>query len=556
MVIERPRSLNLSNLRVPGQFLIFCDGGLANRINSMISGMVLAERLNRSYRIIWPQNNRCEAPFSELFDMNVFNDDVRLIDFLPLEDSFSLWLHENDIGFKGEVTNLRRMKLNEVNSILENAPVKTIFFSENSILPWLPDIDVKRHLRDLKFHYDFLYQAQEVLETNRIEKFCSYVSVHLRGTDFPQEAPVRQVKAVIEQQANQLFYVCSDEKAIEAQFEGLPNVFIHKKSSFVEKQESGPWRSEVKDSDGLPYTSNIKRESNSVKAAVVDLILLASGQTLPTSQSSFLRLANLLRESGWAETIFNCKTSSQTSSEEIRALIRTLKPRAFKNDYKVRVGAHADGGYVLPSCALSSNLVLSIGIGDQVSFDLAMANRGATVYQYDHTIERQPAVHKNFRYFKKGWGSKTTDELITLSSMVEMIDWNEARCPILKFDVEGAEWEALLLTQQEVIEKFEIIVGEFHYFHNLIGRGFFKLVYQIFKKLSSSHLPAHIHPNNATGVRLINGIPFPPLLEITWCKKSMVNEGEFSRDPIPGPLDFPNLAGRPDIFLSLFSDFQ
>lgn len=554
VISEMQASELLANFVSPGQFLIFCDGGLANRINSMISGMVLAERLGRSFRILWPLNNRCEASFDDLFDMRCFVGEHRLIDLVPLSANLILWLHENDVGFAGNIQRLRDLKPVEASQLLESSigENKTILFSENSILSWLPEEDIRRHVRDLSFHAEFRYQARQILVDKGLYNKSCYISVHLRGTDFPQRTPIEEAKNLVKKHTEDIFFICSDEKKIESELSCFPNVFINNKRSFVEKMADGPWRFQTKDSDGLPYTSNINRDRDSVKEAVVDLILLAFGRPLATSASSFLGLANLLRKSGWIEDLFGYVNSPQTFAYETRAFLRLLKPKTLKNDHKVRIGANADGGYVLPSRALSTSVVVSIGIGDQVSFDLALANRGATVYQFDHTIEQQPLQHKNFRYQRKGWGPITSGDFLSLSSMISDIDWGQEKHPILKFDVEGAEWGALQSANQEDLDRFDIIVGEFHYFHNLISRDFHELVYSIFKKLSFSYAPIHIHPNNATGVRLINGIPIPPLLEITWCKKAMVNDNGFCRDPIPGPLDFPNMKDRPDIFMSLF----
>ena len=52
----------------PGRHLTVCaTGGLANRLKVLISGLVVAEATGRTFRMLWPINNRCAAPFGSLF---------------------------------------------------------------------------------------------------------------------------------------------------------------------------------------------------------------------------------------------------------------------------------------------------------------------------------------------------------------------------------------------------------------------------------------------------------------------------------------------------------
>ena len=50
---------------------IFCDGGIGNRINSLVSRMVIAKYFNFSYLIHWPENNWLSASFSDIFKNNL-----------------------------------------------------------------------------------------------------------------------------------------------------------------------------------------------------------------------------------------------------------------------------------------------------------------------------------------------------------------------------------------------------------------------------------------------------------------------------------------------------
>ena len=71
----------------PGRHLTVCaTGGLSNRLKVLISGLALAEVTGRTFRMLWPMNNRCAASFGSLFanDWNVVDLTAREGANLPL----------------------------------------------------------------------------------------------------------------------------------------------------------------------------------------------------------------------------------------------------------------------------------------------------------------------------------------------------------------------------------------------------------------------------------------------------------------------------------------
>ena len=237
----------------------------------------------------------------------------------------------------------------------------------------------------------------------------------------------------------------------------------------------------MRDSDGLPYSGNIERGAESVVQAVVDLLLLAASTPVLTSPSSFLALAIRLRKSG-AIAQQLAAPSPTTTQQEVMDLLALLRPFEMTSDHKVRIGGDADGGYVMPSLARKTNAVVSIGIGDQVSFDAELADLGATVLQFDHTIPGAPLAHERLRFHHQGWGPHDEGPLLSLHTMMQGIDWPQARHPVLKFDTEGAEWDALAATSSEDLARFDVIAGEFHGFHNLNHRSVYDRIRAVLEK--------------------------------------------------------------------------
>ena len=240
------------------------------------------------------------------------------------------------------------------------------------------------------------------------------------------------------------------------------------------------------------------------------------------------------------------------TQNEVLNLLNLIRPWHMATENKVRIGSNADGGYVLPSSAYHSNLVLSIGIGNEISFDKVLAEQGAKIIQFDHTIPGAPFEHPNIRFLNKGWGPADSDPLMSLKSMMALADWHNAQHPILKFDTEGAEWESLNQTESSDLDQFEIITGEFHDFQNLIHRDYFETVLAVWSKLADTHYVVHLHANNAGGIVMVGGIAIPRLLELTYMHKKAAVFAGHSHEPIPGPLDRPNIPGMPDLCLRAF----
>ena len=240
------------------------------------------------------------------------------------------------------------------------------------------------------------------------------------------------------------------------------------------------------------------------------------------------------------------------TQNEVLNLLNLFRAWHMASATKVRVGTNADGGYVLPRCAQNTNLVISIGIGNEVSFDRELAERGAQVMQFDHTISETPFAHQNIQFFSKGWGTNDCDEFLTLRSMMNLADWQHVIHPILKFDTEGAEWDCLSETETDDLAQFEIITGEFHDFHRLVERDYFEKVLNVWSKLSQTHHVVHLHANNAGGLFMLGGIPMPRLLELSYFRKGAAVFSGHAFEPIPGPLDYPNIPGLPDLCLRSF----
>ena len=274
---------------------IYCDGGFANRIGAYITGKAIAQHLNRDAVVLWPRNNRCGACFEEIFAVNDLVLSTRIDDFSPSSHLLQICAHEQLPLERANDINTRSLTgLDDLASRLD--PTQAILFSENTIPSWISESLTGQILNSLNFLPGIVQRTKAILEKNISSP---YYGIHLRGTDFLPPPPVTEMLALVAANPSAHFFICSDDSSIEQQFKPFPNTFFHEKQSYVGKMENGPWRGNVTDSDGLPYTSNIDRTPDSVVLACTDLMLLGASTPIKTSHSSFLALAERMRQCGF-----------------------------------------------------------------------------------------------------------------------------------------------------------------------------------------------------------------------------------------------------------------
>ena len=239
---------------------------------------------------------------------------------------------------------------------------------------------------------------------------------------------------------------------------------------------------------------------------------------------------------------------------QVLDLMKLIRPWTMRSNQKVRVGNQYDGGYVLPGCIANCDAVVSIGVGPDVSFDFVMANHGATILQYDHTVDGPPAhqKHDKFRFHKKGWGTETAGAFVAFDDIHAELKALDPKHPMLKFDIEGGEYDVLEATKVEHLAEYEIIACEIHDMEKLADPIFFNKVKAMFEKLNVNHVPIHLHANNYQPFVMVEGAPIPRVLEIAFLRKDLDSFPSLSTDPIPGPLDRPNHPGLPDLVMNMF----
>jgi hypothetical protein len=232
-------------------------------------------------------------------------------------------------------------------------------------------------------------------------------------------------------------------------------------------------------------------------------------------------------------------------AEEVRRhLFDELQPVALANCELERFGEPNDGGYLMCANLLGSATAgYSYGIAGYDGWGCDISRRtGITIHQYDCFDPTRPRC--------EGGSTVFHDECVSAETFTDpqgrFFDTVENQLTrtggagkrvVLKMDVEGAEWDSLLSTSDEVLRGIDQLAIEMH---GVDEAKYLLLV----RKLKEHFHVAHLHFNNfacADGIA-----PFPAwAYEVLFVNKDLATVLP-GRPRRPHPLDAPNNPELPD----------
>lgn len=235
--------------------------------------------------------------------------------------------------------------------------------------------------------------------------------------------------------------------------------------------------------------------------------------------------------------------------ELARRLLFLLRPMEIPGATFVRTGRDYDGGYVMLNQGLENRIAYSLGINDDVSWDLDMVKRGCQIYQYDHTIDGLPVEHPNFHWHKTGIAARPSDDgtLQPLRDLIRLNGHANETSMILKMDIEGYEWDVFEALPSDVLNQFSQIVVELHFFV-VWGDGHRIRVEHILRKINETHQCVHVHANNWGYLGYIGGTAIPDVFEVTYVRRTD-HRFETCYRSFPTELDMPCKSFSPDYHL-------
>jgi hypothetical protein len=239
---------------------------------------------------------------------------------------------------------------------------------------------------------------------------------------------------------------------------------------------------------------------------------------------------------------------------QIRMYRNLLKPMHVTEGKLIRVGDEFDGGYVCHDSILNSKKIISIGIGDNDSWETNLfdSNEKVAIYQFDHTIKYPPSP-PNFRkeFYRIGLNDlEVKNKYMTLNSICNQIGIQPDDYNALKIDIEGNEWKSLKNVSSELFEVFDQIIIEFHDITNMkqsLNSGRIKLL----QTLNKTHQILHLHANNDGQFISINGENLAQTLEVTYLNRKNYSFTNFVQS-YPRQIDNVSNVKKPDYYLGYF----
>jgi len=259
-----------------------------------------------------------------------------------------------------------------------------------------------------------------------------------------------------------------------------------------------------------------------------------------------LGLTQIIRKLSPVASSLHFGENARDRLDEIRALL-VVSPSTSQ---LVRMGDPADGGYVLQLPASSDVHLLSLGVGDNISFDLQLSKYMSSIHLYDNTVEALPTSSaKNMYFYRQGIAASSENGFISIEDCISKFPPNSDL--ILKMDIEGAEWEVLVSANVNLLARFQQIVIELHGIHNFREDSQFSKIVTSLKKLSTNHKIVNIHANNWGEFEIISNCATPDVLEVTYVRIDSLGINASNRSNAISPdLNKPCNPAAEDIVLS------
>jgi hypothetical protein len=235
----------------------------------------------------------------------------------------------------------------------------------------------------------------------------------------------------------------------------------------------------------------------------------------------------------------------------VRATLGLLEPWTAQGVRKVRVGNPAgDGGYVMLDAFHGVRRAYSLGVGDDMSWDVDMARRHVLVEQFDGSLKKPPERAEGVT-FRPTWvraRSRGDEPSSNLPEVLRQAGDLERRDLVLKLDIEGDEWDLLADAGPDVLACFGQIVVELHDLDRIhLEHARYR---RALEALAQGHAVVHLHANACAPFVGLPPLRFPTVLEATFARRAELTLVP-NRESYPTPEDRANHPSRPDMPLAL-----
>ena len=255
---------------------------------------------------------------------------------------------------------------------------------------------------------------------------------------------------------------------------------------------------------------------------------------MPSNSTKTIRIAAKVLGTKYSPYYLSRRRSQNA---RIGSLIGALQPMQTEHPL-VRVGQGADGGYLCPDDFEGITHCFSPGVSNLVLFERHLFERyGVRSFLCDAAVER-PAADFPFEFDRKFVGAHNDDTFMTLDAWFHRyLDGDhETGDMLLQMDIEGAEYQTLLSAPDALLAKFRIIAIEFHHLFKMLDYVAFPIIDAAFRKLLTTHVVVHAHPNNNQGAVKIGDVVIPDVMEMAFLRRDRAKRLS-PATTFPHPLD-------------------
>ena len=222
----------------------------------------------------------------------------------------------------------------------------------------------------------------------------------------------------------------------------------------------------------------------------------------------------------------------------------------WKNSRRIRLGNDHDGGYIYIDDLADVSQVISCGVSNDVTFDLACAELGKPVMQFDHTVEGPPTPHPKFTFRKQAIDALgKMPNSVKLWDVVDQVGDRSKSDLLLKIDIDGDEWSTFANFPTQQLKRFRQIAGEFHWSSRLADPEYFSLCQRAISNIHQAFVPVHMHANNYVSFSNVMGVPMPEVYEVTFVNRDLYRPTTPQKGA-PTEFDNPNNPEKPDLVLT------
>jgi hypothetical protein len=246
---------------------------------------------------------------------------------------------------------------------------------------------------------------------------------------------------------------------------------------------------------------------------------------------------------------FKVAFSRATNSSDLDFFFNRIRPLTSSIEL-VRIGGINDAGYLVPNDFKNIKYCFSPGVSIEAYFENELAEKyNIKSFMADFSVDQSPILNDKLEFKKIFIGYENKPGFQSLQNWISESIGELDEDMILQMDIEGGEYNVLIETSNEELEKFRILIIEFHFFDQIYSRPGFELVSACFYKLLKSFNIVHIHPNNCSALVKFGNYSVPPVIEFTFHRKDRAQFFKSESLSFPHSLDKDNQPTKKSIIL-------